>query len=114
MKRIAALAGFNNAHDYLVHLATRESGLVIAARKRTAPWGAWLNGGGTPPTPNSTTETGKVDLCVPDNLSDGEPDTAVRAKKVGLILYFNPSLSVNTSPSFCPPFSNTYRYYRGT
>ena len=108
MKRIAALAGFNNAHDYLVHLATRESGLVIAARKRTAPWGAWLNGGGTPPTPNSTTETGKVDLCVPDNLSDGVPDSVVRAKKVGLISCFKPNLSVNTSPSIFHPFSNTF------
>ena len=35
-------AGFDNTHDWLIHLKTGESKEVIAARKHTFPWGAWL------------------------------------------------------------------------
>jgi hypothetical protein len=35
-------AGFDNAHDFLIHRATGEDGATIAARKAAAPWGAWL------------------------------------------------------------------------
>ncbi|GAX81623.1 hypothetical protein CEUSTIGMA_g9051.t1 [Chlamydomonas eustigma] len=36
-------AGFNNVHDYLVHLVTGESSATIAARKTKHTWGAWLS-----------------------------------------------------------------------
>ena len=97
IKSIAAEAGFNNAHDYLVHLVTGESGPVIAARKTTAHWGAWLLGGSTPPSPNVAAETEKVDLCVNDSHADGDQDTVVGAKKVGPISCFKPTWSVNAS-----------------
>lgn len=52
----AQQAGFNNAHDYLVHLVTKEDPEEIAARKMSHSWGDWLKdeeanegeGGGIP------------------------------------------------------------------
>ena len=38
----AQQAGFNNAHDYLIHLVTKEDPEEIAGRKLAHSWGAWL------------------------------------------------------------------------
>lgn len=43
--KLARDAGFDNVHDYLVHLVTDETAEVIAERKLQFPWGAWLKGG---------------------------------------------------------------------
>lgn len=42
----AQQAGFDNAHDYLIHLVTKEDPEEIAERKTHSShsWGAWLNG----------------------------------------------------------------------
>lgn len=42
MIKEARFAGFDNVHDYLVHCQTGEDATIIAERKQTFPWGAWL------------------------------------------------------------------------
>lgn len=38
----ARVSGFDNVHDYLVHLKTKETQEQIAKRKHTFDWGTWL------------------------------------------------------------------------
>jgi len=42
MVKEARVSGFDNVHDYLVHLKTKETQEQIAKRKHTFDWGTWL------------------------------------------------------------------------
>lgn len=43
MIKEARTHGFNNVHDYLIHLRTGEDQYEISSRKILFPWGAWLD-----------------------------------------------------------------------
>jgi hypothetical protein len=42
MVKQARISGFNNVHDYLIHMKTNESAGKIAKRKLSFGWGKWL------------------------------------------------------------------------
>lgn len=46
--RYAKQQGFDNVHDYLVHLVTKETPAEIAARKSKFAWGAWMHEAAAP------------------------------------------------------------------
>jgi len=43
MVKEARASGFDNVHDYLIYLKTKETQEQIAKRKHTFDWGAWLS-----------------------------------------------------------------------
>ena len=70
--REAGRAGFDNVHDYLVHLETGETPAQFLDRKKAHWWGAWLL------TPEEASERRRAERArlLPDANADADADTA--------------------------------------